>query len=185
MKKRVAIAVSALTIMSVNVSAASSFSISSRDIPGGHQLTQHQVFEGFGCHGGNESPQLEWKNPPSGTKSFAITVFDPDAPTGSGWWHWTVVNIPVQTLNLPAGAGNQNNEKLPAGAVQGRNDFGYSGFGGACPPEGDKPHRYQFTVWALDADKLPVDKNASGALVGFMLNRHALEKAQLTATYGR
>lgn len=130
MKKRVAIAVSALTIMSVNVSAASSFSISSRDIPGGHQLTQHQVFEGFGCHGGNESPQLEWKNPPSGTKSFAITVFDPDAPTGSGWWHWTVVNIPVQTLNLPAGAGNQNNEKLPAGAVQGRNDFGYSGFGG-------------------------------------------------------
>ena len=164
---------------------AAPFSVSSNDMRDGQPLAQKHWFTGFGCTGGNVSPQLAWKNPPAATKSFAVTVYDPDAPTGSGWWHWTVVNIPVQTLNLPAGAGNQNNEKLPAGAVQGRNDFGYSGFGGACPPEGDKPHRYQFTVWALDADKLPVDKNASGALVGFMLNRHALEKAQLTATYGR
>mgnify|MGYP000128340838 FL=1 len=88
-------------------------------------------------------------------------------------------------MALPAGAGNPKSEKLPAGAVQGRNDFGYSGFGGACPPEGDKPHRYQITVWALNVDTLPLDNNASGALVGFMLNSHVLAKAQLTATYSR
>lgn len=185
MKKHVAIAVSALAVVSLNASAASPFSLSSSDISSEHRLTQKQVFEGFGCHGGNESPQLAWKNPPQGTKSFAVTVFDPDAPTGSGWWHWTAVNIPVQTLSLPAGAGKPNSKTLPAGAVQGRNDFGYSGFGGACPPEGDKPHAYQFTVWALNVDKLPIDENASGALVGFMLNSHVLAKAQLTATYGR
>ncbi|MEQ9889571.1 kinase inhibitor [Pectobacterium zantedeschiae] len=185
MKKHIAIAVSALVTVSFNVSAAASFNISSRDIPSDHRLIQNQVYEGFGCHGSNESPQLEWKNPPEGTKSFAITVFDPDAPTGSGWWHWTVVNIPTQTLNLPTDSGNPNKDKLPAGVVQGRNDFGYAGFGGACPPEGNKPHNYQFTVWALNVDKLPIDKNASGALVGFMLNSHVLAKAQLTATYGR
>jgi len=185
MKKHIAIAAATLAGMSFTVSAALPFSINSRDISGEQRLTQNQVFDGFGCHGGNESPQLTWKNQPQGTKSFAITVYDPAAPTGSGWWHWTVVNIPAQTQELPAGAGNQNNEKLPAGAVQGRNDFGYSGFGGACPPEGDKPHPYQITVWALDVDKLPIDKSASGALVGFMLNSHALAKAQLTATYAR
>lgn len=185
MKKHVALAVSALTALSFNVSAALPFSISSEDIPDDNRLTQKQVFEGFDCKGGNASPQLSWKNQPEGTKSFAITVFDPDAPTGSGWWHWTVVNIPAQTLSIPSGAGSTNSEKLPSGAVQGRNDFGYSGFGGACPPAGDKPHHYQFTVWALDVDKLPIDSNASGALVGFMLNSHVLAKAQLIATYGR
>lgn len=185
MKKHIAIAAATLAGISFTVSAALPFSLNSRDIPAEQQLTQNQVFNGFGCHGDNQSPQLTWKNQPPGTRSFAITVYDPAAPTGSGWWHWTVVNIPAQTRDLPAGAGNQNNEKLPAGAVQGRNDFGYSGFGGACPPEGDKPHPYQITVWALDVDKLPIDKNASGALVGFMLNSHALAKAQLTATYAR
>lgn len=185
MKKRSVITIAALTAMSFQVFAATSFSMTSRDISGDRRLASPQVFEGFGCHGGNTSPQLVWENPPAGTKSFAITVYDPDAPTGSGWWHWTVANIPAKTMTLPAGAGNPNGEKLPAGAVQGRNDFGYSGFGGACPLAGDKPHRYQITVWALDVDKLPVDKNASGALVGFMLNSHVLAKAQLTATYSR
>ena len=164
---------------------AAPFSVSSDDMHDGQALAQQHWFAGFGCTGGNVSPQLAWKNPPAGTKSFAVTVYDPDAPTGSGWWHWTVANIPAKTMTLPADAGNPNGEKLPAGVVQGRNDFGYSGFGGACPPEGDKPHRYQITVWALNVDKLPVDNNASGALVGFMLNSHVLAKAQLTATYSR
>lgn len=136
MKKRSVITIAALTAMSFQVFAATSFSVTSRDISGDRRLAPQQVFEGFGCHGGNQSPQLAWTNPPAGTKSFAITVYDPDAPTGSGWWHWTIANIPAKTMTLPAGAGNPNGEKLPAGAVQGRNDFGYAGFGGACPLPG-------------------------------------------------
>lgn len=185
MKKRSVISIAALAAINFQVSAATAFSITSEDISGERRLAQQQVFEGFGCHGGNQSPHLAWKNPPDGTKSFAITVYDPDAPTGSGWWHWTVANIPAKVTTLPTDAGNRNGEKLVAGAVQGRNDFGYSGYGGACPPAGDSPHRYQITVWALDVDKLPVDEHASGALVGFMINSHVLEKAQFTATYSR
>lgn len=164
---------------------ASAFNLSSVDIQQDRPLAQKQVFNGFGCSGDNVSPQLAWHNPPAGTKSFAITLFDPDAPTGSGWWHWTVVNIPAQVHAIPAGAGDAANNKLPEGAIQGRNDFGYSGFGGACPPQGAKPHRYQVTVWALSTDKLPIDSQASGALVGFMLNSNVIAKAQLTASYGR
>jgi Raf kinase inhibitor-like YbhB/YbcL family protein len=108
-----------------------------------------------------------------------MTVYDPSAPTGSGWWHWTVVNIPVKTQTLPNGRGDEKSPTLPAGAVQGRNDYGYAGFGGACPPVGDKPHPYQFTVWALSTDKLPIDSNASGALVGYMLNSNVIAKASL------
>ena len=184
MKTGIRMAVAMLAAVSSGAMAAP-FSVSSNDMRDGQPLAQQHWFAGFGCTGGNVSPQLAWKNAPAGTRSFAVTVRDPDAPTGSGWWHWTVANIPAKTMTLPADAGNPNGEKLPAGVVQGRNDFGYSGFGGACPPEGDKPHRYQITVWALDVDKLPVDNNASGALVGFMLNSHVLAKAQLTATYSR
>ncbi|MEW7315072.1 kinase inhibitor [Buttiauxella gaviniae] len=184
--KRVAIlSASILATLSFSVSAASAFTVSSSDISQDKPLTETQVFQGFGCSGSNISPQLAWKNPPAGTKSFAVTVYDPDAPSGSGWWHWTVVNIPAETRTIPAGAGDAAKPKLPAGAVQGRNDFGYAGFGGACPPAGAKAHRYQFTVWALSADKLPIDMNASGALVGFMLNSNVIAKTQLTATYGR
>lgn len=163
---------------------AAEFRLTSTDIAEGKALTNQQVFKGFGCEGENISPQLSWSGAPEGTKSFAISVYDPDAPTGSGWWHWTVANLPATTTSLPTGAGNPGG-KLPAGAVQGRTDFGQAGFGGACPPVGDKPHRYHFVVWALKVDKLPLDENASGAMVGFMLNANALGKAQLTATYGR
>lgn len=164
--------------------ASAEFKLTSTDIAEGKALTARQVFKGFGCEGENVSPQLSWSGAPEGTKSFAITVYDPDAPTGSGWWHWTLVNLPADTKALPSGAGNPGGA-LPAGTAQGRTDFGQAGFGGACPPPGDKPHRYQFTVWALKVDKLPVDQNASGAMVGFMLNANALGKATLTATYGR
>ncbi|QEL55886.1 kinase inhibitor [Chromobacterium paludis] len=163
---------------------AEGFKLSSQSIADGKPLSLRQVYKGFGCEGGNVSPQLSWSGAPAGAKSFAITVYDPDAPTGSGWWHWTVVNLPASVHSLPEGAGNAGGQ-LPAGAVQGRTDFGASGFGGACPPVGDKPHRYQFTVWALKTDKLPLDANASGALVGYMLNANVLGKASLTATYGR
>ncbi|RXU60809.1 YbhB/YbcL family Raf kinase inhibitor-like protein [Pseudomonas protegens] len=164
---------------------AAEFSVSSHDIRDGQPLSQREVFRGFGCEGDNTSPELSWKNAPPGTRSFAITVYDPDAPTGSGWWHWTLVNLPSSTQGLPRGAGSPSGEQLPPGAVQGRTDYGQPGFGGACPPTGDKPHRYQFTVWALKVDKLPLDAQASGAMVGYMLNANALAKTTLTATYGR
>lgn len=164
--------------------AAADFTLSSSDIAEGKPLTAAQVFKGFGCEGGNVSPQLSWSGAPAGTRSFAVTAYDPDAPTGSGWWHWTVVNLPASSTSLARGAGSAGGV-LPAGAVQGRTDFGASGFGGACPPPGDAPHRYQFTVWALKAASLPLDSGASGAMVGYMLNANVLGKAQLTATYGR
>jgi hypothetical protein len=185
MKRVATLVVGILAVVSFSASAAQVFRVRSQDIPSNNQLTEAQLFKGFGCSGGNISPQIAWQNPPAGTKSFAITVFDPDAPSGSGWWHWTVVNIPASTNAIHAGAGDVSQRALPAGAIQGRNDFGYSGYGGACPPPGDKPHRYQFTVWALKTDKLPVDSNASGALVGYMLNSNVIAKAELTATYGR
>ena len=177
------IALAALLAVALDASAAG-FTVTSTEIAEGKALTNRQVFKGFGCDGANVSPQLSWSGAPEGTKSFAVTVYDPDAPTCSGWWHWTVVNLPATTSGLATGAGSAGGT-LPAGAVQGRTDFGKGGFGGACPPVGDKPHRYQFTVWALKVDSLPVDADASGAMVGFMLNANALGKATLTATYGR
>jgi Raf kinase inhibitor-like YbhB/YbcL family protein len=162
---------------------ADAFELLSQDVAEGKMLAAEQVFKGFGCEGGNLSPALKWRDAPEGTKSFAVTVYDPDAPTGSGWWHWTVFNIPRAAEALPKGAGSGG--ALPLGAVQGRTDFGSTGFGGACPPAGAKVHRYQFTVWALNTEQLPLDEQASGALVGFMLNAHAVGKATITAIYGR
>ncbi|WP_373973711.1 YbhB/YbcL family Raf kinase inhibitor-like protein [Chitinibacter sp. SCUT-21] len=157
---------------------ASDFQISSTDLKANQFMSKQHEFAGFGCNGGNISPQLQWKNAPAGTKSFAITVYDPDAPTGSGWWHWGVVNIPAQTMSVAAG-------QVPAGAVETRTDYGKAGYGGACPPVGDKAHRYIHTVWALDVEQLPLDSNASGALVGYMLNAHKLAKADLMTLYQR
>lgn len=164
---------------------ASDFKLSSPDVADGGTLSDSQVLRGFGCEGGNASPGLKWVNAPAGVKSYAVTVYDPDAPTGSGWWHWVVFNIPAQATGLPGGAGDQTGALLPAGCIQSRTDFGAPGFGGACPPAGDKPHRYVFTVYALDVDRLDLKPDAPAAMVGFNLNAHALAKASLTATYGR
>lgn len=141
------------------------------------------VFNGMGCSGDNISPELEWDKVPQGTKSFVVTVYDPDAPTGSGWWHWTVVNIPVNITKLSEGASNDKN--LPRGTVEGRTDFGTSGWGGACPPVGDKPHRYIFTVYALKTEKLDLNENSPAAQVGFNANFNVIEKASFTVKYGR
>lgn len=148
-------------------------------------LPMQHVFKGFGCDGGNVSPAVSWSGAPAGTKSFAVTIYDPDAPTGSGWWHWTVFNIPPNVTKLEAGAGNAEGKGLPPGAQQGRTDFGSAAFGGACPPPGDKPHRYILTVYALKTDKLPLDASAPGAMVGFYLHANALAKTQIMARYGR
>jgi len=175
----------ALLVLPALALAAGSFSLSSTEIKPNGTIAEKQVFKGFGCDGGNVSPSLAWKNPPAGTKSFAVTVYDPDAPTGSGWWHWVVFNIPAEVTSLPLGTGNPEGGQTPKGAVQSRTDFGKPGYGGPCPPKGDKPHRYIFTVYALKVDKIDADENASGALVGFMLNANKLDKASLTVTYGR
>ncbi len=164
---------------------AGGFTLSSPTVKPNSKLTQDQVFNGFGCTGKNISPALKWSGAPAGAKSFAVTVYDPDAPTGSGWWHWVVFNLPASTTELPEGAGEASGKNLPAGAVQGRTDFGGPGFGGACPPVGDKPHRYIFTVYALKTDKIDVPADATAALVGFMIHANQIGKASFTAKYGR
>jgi Raf kinase inhibitor-like YbhB/YbcL family protein len=137
---------------------------------------------GIGCSGGNVSPQLAWSGAPDGTKSFAVTAFDPDAPTGSGFWHWVVVNIPPNVSELPAGAGS--GQGLPGGALQTRTDFGMPGYGGPCPPMGDHPHRYIFTVFAVGLDQLQqVTPDTSAAIIGFMLHFNTLAKGELEGLY--
>lgn len=174
-----------LTLLALAFSLpAMAFELSSPDIKQGQALTAQQEFNSFGCNGANISPALAWNNAPAGTKSYAVTVYDPDAPTGSGWWHWTVFNIPASAKGLPAGAGNVGGV-LPAGAVQGRTDFGASGYGGACPPKGDTPHRYRFTVHALKVEKLDLNADSMPALLGFMLHDATLGKAVLQTTYAR
>jgi Raf kinase inhibitor-like YbhB/YbcL family protein len=165
--------------------AAESFTLESAEIKPNSTIAEAQVFKGFGCEGGNISPSLSWKNAPAGTKSFAVTVYDPDAPTGSGWWHWVIFNIPASVTSLPRGIGNTASGQTPKGAVQSRTDYGKPGYGGPCPPQGDKPHRYIFTVYALKVDKIDADENSSAALVGFMINANRLDKTSFTATYGR
>ncbi len=137
---------------------------------------------GFGCDGGNLSPQFSWTGVPDGTKSLALTCFDPDAPTGSGFWHWVMINIPPDTTSLELGAGSADSGKLPAGTVQVRTDFGAPGYGGPCPPEGDHPHRYIFTLSAVSLDEIP---DVSAAVVGFFLNFNTIEKASLMGLYKR
>src|SRR5262249_62034069 len=154
--------------------AAGAFKLESPTIKPGATLTEAQVANTFGCTGRNISPALQWSGAPAGTKSFAVTLYDPDAPTGSGWWHWVVFNIPASATSLPEGAGTADGSKLPEGAAQGRTDFGSPGFGGACPPPGDKPHRYIFTAFALKTDKIDVPADATPALAGFTIHSHAL-----------
>ena len=166
------------------VLAAGKFTLTSTEVKPNGTLPDKQVFNGMSCTGENLSPHLAWTDPPKDTKSFVVTVYDPDAPTGSGWWHWVVYNIPADAKELAAGAGSGKAE-LPAGAAQGRTDFGKPGYGGACPPEGDKPHKYVFTVYALKTDKLDVPPDASPALIGFMTHASSLGSATFTAKYGR
>ena len=163
--------------------AMSTFKLTSTELSPGATIAAAQVFNGFGCQGGNVSPALAWSGAPADTKSFALMVHDPDAPTGSGWWHWIVYDLPPATSALAGSIGRA--AALPPGAVEARNDFGTRGFGGACPPAGDKPHRYVFTVYALKVDKLDVPLDASAALVGFAINANRIGKASITARYGR
>ena len=157
------------------------FTLTSNDLRDGEKMPETQVFNGMGYTGENLSPHLAWSGAPEGTKSFVVTVYDPDAPTGSGWWHWIVANLPAHTRELPQGSGS-GRVALPGGAIQTRTDFGKAGYGGAAPPKGET-HRYIFTVHALDVDKIEVDEGASGAMVGFNVHFHSLGSASITAMY--
>jgi len=153
------------------------------DVKTGKPMTKAQEYKDSVARGKIFLPRWNGKNVPAGTRSFAVTVYDPDAPTGSGFWHWVVYNIPATATGLPAGAVIK--EALPAGAKQGRNDFGEHNFSGACPPVGDRPHHYIFTVHALKVDKINVPEDASGALVGFNIIANRIGLAKLTTTYSR
>ncbi|TAJ34195.1 MAG: YbhB/YbcL family Raf kinase inhibitor-like protein [Reyranella sp.] len=164
------------------------FSVASDSFKEGGALAMDHILSadyGFGCGGGNKSPHLRWSGAPEGTKSFAVSCFDPDAPTGSGFWHWVVVNIPAGTTELKLDAGNPKAGLMPAGALQTRTDFGAPGYGGPCPPQGHGPHRYVFTVFAVKEASLPVNADTSAAIVGFQLHFNTLAKAAITGKFER
>jgi Raf kinase inhibitor-like YbhB/YbcL family protein len=160
-----------------HISFAQTFTLKSKDLQG--QFTEAYLANVFGCQGENTSPELQWSNPPVGTQSYAITMFDADAPTGSGWWHWVVFDIPALTTALPRNAGKLTEHLLPAGSVQSLTDFGVAGYGGPCPPAGDKPHGYIITLYALNTAKLGQQQTATPALVAFLLRTHVIAKASL------
>ena len=162
------------------------FSVTSNSFKDGDYLGRDFILSadfGFGCAGGNTSPHLAWSGAPAGTKSFAVTCYDPDAPTGSGFWHWLVVNIPADVTELKLGAGSAGGT-LPKGALMTRTDFGKPGYGGPCPPEGDHPHRYLFTVFAV-GDTLDVGADTSADVVGFNLHFKTLAKAAIMGLFKR
>ena len=169
-------------IFAASTALAGKFSLTSDSIKAGGNIATEQVFNGFGCSGKNISPDLKWSGEPKDTKYFALTMYDPDAPTGSGWWHWIVYNIPAATHELKANAGSGGD--LPSGAAQAKTDFGKPEYGGPCPPAGDKPHHYVFTLTALK-NKIDADQEATAAYIGFNINSNKIGATKLTATYGR
>jgi Raf kinase inhibitor-like YbhB/YbcL family protein len=163
--------------------AGGTFTLTSPDIAPGGTIAAAQIYNGFGCSGSNVSPALMWSNAPEGTKSFALLMYDPDAP-GSGWWHWVVYNIPATVTSLPAGAGDAGKHLLPAGAVQGKTDFGTAAYGGPCPPPG-KPHHYSLRLYALKVARLGVPADTPAARVGSTASANSLAQAELLGMYSR
>jgi hypothetical protein len=177
-------AAQAQTVGKDTVRGSATFTLASLDITDGKKISEAQVFNSLGCSGRNISPALAWSNVPAGTKSFALLVHDPDAPTGSGWWHWIVYNIAGDVTSLPADAGDPKKSLMPALTVQGRNDYGTRGYGGPCPPPG-KPHHYYFRLYALKVPKLDVSDDATAALISANVNANSLGVAQILGLYGR
>jgi Raf kinase inhibitor-like YbhB/YbcL family protein len=163
--------------------SSGAFKLNVVGIPENGTIPEKFIFNDWGCTGENKSPGLNWSSVPEGTKSFAITLYDPDAPTGSGFWHWVIFNIPASAISLPEDVAN--NGGVPAPSIEGRTDWGAPGYGGPVPPPGDDPHRYAFTIHALGVEELPLDNQASAAMVGFMIHQNRIGSADFTAFYGR
>ncbi|WP_024877119.1 YbhB/YbcL family Raf kinase inhibitor-like protein [Saccharomonospora piscinae] len=159
------------------------FALRSDDVADGATLPRPHRSGLMGAGGEDRSPHLAWEGFPPETKSFAVTCFDPDAPTGSGFWHWAVFDIPASVTELPSGAGDAEGSGLPEGARTLTTDGGVRQYLGAAPPPAHGPHRYLFAVHALDVESLDVGKDASPALLGFSMFGHTLARATLTAVY--
>lgn len=166
-----------------SIAYSQNFTLRSNDIEG--QAQMKQVFNNFGCKGENISPQLSWFNAPEGTKSFAINMYDPDAPTGSGWWQWVIFDIPATVNELVENAGNTDLNLAPKEAIQSLNDYGGYGYGGPCPPINGGIHEYIFTIYALKVPKLNLNKNSNPAMVGFYIDANTIQKASLVMYYER
>ena len=178
--------VAALALATLLAAPAYSLELKSPDLRAEAPIPQTFAFKGFGCTGDNISPALNWSNAPADAKSFAVFVHDPDAKTGgAGFWHWIVVDIPAPVSTLQRGAGQADGNRLPNGARQIATDFGTPGWGGPCPPTGEQPHHYVFTVYALKTERLELPPNPTASLTGFIVNMNAIASASFTATYGR
>jgi len=172
-----------LLITTNYIVAQNTFTLTSNDLGG--EASIDQEFNGFGCTGKNQSPQLSWKNAPQGTKSFAVTMYDPDAPTGSGWWHWVVFDIPSTINELVSNAGNVTLNLAPRESIQSITNYGTNGYGGPCPPKGHGLHQYVITIYALKTDKLGLNKETNPAVVGYYLWNNTLAKASIISYYKR
>ena len=173
-------------IAQTKTAVRSKFILSSSDTQLAAKVPEVYTANVFGCTGGNMSPPLQWNGEPAGTKSFVVTLFDPDEHGDpSGWWHWIVYDLPANTHSLPKGAGAEHSTVLPAGTMQGRTDLGNDAYHGPCPDKGDPPHRYTFTIYALSVEKLDVPADSSGAMVVSTAKDHLLGKAVFVAHYGR
>jgi Raf kinase inhibitor-like YbhB/YbcL family protein len=169
-----------MVVSMIGATSAHAFDLKSTDLKAGGTIPQEFVFNGMGCTGGNASPELHWTGAPKGTKSFAITVYDPDAPTGSGFWHWVAYGLSADTTSIA----KSWKPDAKSGVTEVSNDYGAAGFGGPCPPPG-KPHHYIFTVYALKTDKLEIPAGATNAVARFVMMGSVLGKASFTALYGR
>lgn len=183
--RKLALAAGALAAGLITAGAAQALTVTSPDIEPGARIHDEQVANIMGCPGKDISPAISWSGAPAGTKSFALSIYDPDAPTGSGFWHWIVFNIPANVTSLAKNAGDPKAGLLPPGAVQAHNDTGSIGYTGPCPPKGDKPHHYHIRVFAVDVDKLDADANATAAVIGFNLHFHTLAVGTLTGIWSR
>lgn len=171
-------------LVAASALGAQAFELTSPDTANGGTIDDKHVYKGHGCNGGDLSPGLHWSDPPAGTKSFAVLVHDPDARGGAGFWHWIVYDLPASATGLPEGVG-KDGKGLPQGAEQLVNGFGAPGYGGPCPPKGDAPHHYHFTVYALKSEKLKLAPDTAPSQAERIVEADALAKAGLVATYGR
>jgi Raf kinase inhibitor-like YbhB/YbcL family protein len=176
---------SLLPVFVADTNTPSTFQLTSPILAEGQTMRLEQAYNKMGSDGANISPELDWHNTPPATKSFALTLFDPDAPTGHGWWHWLILNIPAHTKSLPLNAGDPTTGIAPPATIQTRNDYGELGYGGPCPPRGDTPHHYIFTLYALKTQNLDINPNTKPEKIKTILEQNTISTATLTGLYSR